>query len=253
MSTSALRVQESLQPSEWLAVALAAAGTIGLGATTEEAPKGSAVSVVRAVAVVSVLVVALGEVLHHICLGAETGSKFTLNTFVGRKLLADLAARYAGAGSALRLARRQRRRARGAAPTPARTTAYMYGLQAGACFGLSAACCRTGFLMAARQPLCVPIGLAASVGLTSGGFALQTCGLKDGNSLVVGPPCTIAMVLLKVEAQMRAPRTGRCVPADSCEHGPDIADSNRASPTGVHSSSSDIDGQRRGSRHPRPR
>jgi hypothetical protein len=68
MLTLASRVQESLQPSEWLAVALAAAGTIGLGATTEEAPKGSAVSVVRAVAVVSVLVVALGEALLSLCI-----------------------------------------------------------------------------------------------------------------------------------------------------------------------------------------
>jgi hypothetical protein len=68
MSTPALQAQESLQPSEWLAVALAAAGTIGLGATTEEAPKGSAVSVVRAVAVVSVLVVALGKALLSACI-----------------------------------------------------------------------------------------------------------------------------------------------------------------------------------------
>ena len=68
MLTPALRAQESLQPSEWLAVALAAAGTIGLGATTEEAPKGSAVSVVRAVAVVSVLVAALGEALRSLCI-----------------------------------------------------------------------------------------------------------------------------------------------------------------------------------------
>lgn len=131
-----------------------------------------------------------------------------------------LPASIAGVLSVLRLARRQRRRARGASPAPPRNSAYVYGLQvkaqsatfaaatrtqegtysvgyviqvgmvstwqAGACFGLSAACCRTGFLLAARQPLCVPAGLAASVGLTSGGFALQTCGLKDGNSLVVG-------------------------------------------------------------------
>jgi hypothetical protein len=56
-------MQESLQPGEWLAVALAAAGTMGLGATSEEAPKGSAISVVRAVAVVSVLVITLGKLL----------------------------------------------------------------------------------------------------------------------------------------------------------------------------------------------
>lgn len=75
--TPSLRAQESLQPSEWLAVALAAAGTVGLGATTEEAPKGSAVSVVRAVAVVSVLVVALGEVLHPSWLCPRTGAVST--------------------------------------------------------------------------------------------------------------------------------------------------------------------------------
>jgi hypothetical protein len=33
---------------------------------------------------------------------------------------------------------------------------------------------------------------------------------------------------------------------------PEVADINSASPSGVHSSGSDIDGQRRGSRHPRP-
>lgn len=57
-------MQESLQPGEWLAVALAAGGTIGLGATTADAPQGgSAVSVMRAVVVVSLLVIALGEPL----------------------------------------------------------------------------------------------------------------------------------------------------------------------------------------------
>jgi uncharacterized protein (DUF697 family) len=39
--------------------------------------------------------------------------------------------------------------------------------------------------------LAVPAGLGASVGLTSLGFALQTRGLKDGNTVVV---CTCAAV-----------------------------------------------------------
>lgn len=181
-------LQESLQPSEWMAVALAAAGTIGLGATTEEAPKSSAISVMRAVAVVSMLVIALGEVLLTICRCRRSAVATNQQHKLEAAVQISLTARIAGALSALRLARRQQRRARGAAPTPPRTTAYVFGLQAGACFGLSAACCRTGFLLAARQPLCVPAGLAASVGLTSSGFALQTCGLKDGNSLVVCLP-----------------------------------------------------------------
>lgn len=64
--------------------------------------------------------------------------------------------------------------------------------QAGACFGMSAAACRTGFLLAARASwTAAPMGLAASVGLSSAGFALQTLGFKDGNTVVV---CTCAAV-----------------------------------------------------------
>ena len=46
--------------------------------------------------------------------------------------------------------------------------------QAGACFGLSAAACRTGFLLAARTSwLAAPAGLGASIAFTSAGFMLQ--------------------------------------------------------------------------------
>ena len=64
--------------------------------------------------------------------------------------------------------------------------------QAGACFGLSAASCRTGFLLARRATwLAAPAGLGASVVLSSAGFMLQTLGFKDGNTVVV---CTCAAV-----------------------------------------------------------
>ena len=46
--------------------------------------------------------------------------------------------------------------------------------QAGACFGLSAAACRTGFLLAARTSwLAAPAGLGASAAFTSSGFMIQ--------------------------------------------------------------------------------
>lgn len=48
----------------------------------------------------------------------------------------------AGATSLHRMVRHQHRRKKGGAPK--REGAYVLGLQAGACFGLSAACCRTG-------------------------------------------------------------------------------------------------------------
>ena len=69
----------------------------------------------------------------------------------------------------------------------------MVGLtQAGACFGLSAACCRTGFLLARRLTwLAAPTGLCMSIVFSSLGFMLQTLGFKDGHSVIV---CTCAAV-----------------------------------------------------------
>ena len=66
-------------------------------------------------------------------------------------------------------------------------------IQAGACFGLSAAACRTGFLLAegAGSATWIVIGIAFSAILTSSGFVIQTRGLKDGNTVVV---CTCAAV-----------------------------------------------------------
>ena len=66
-------------------------------------------------------------------------------------------------------------------------------IQAGACFGLSAAACRTGFVLSegAGSAVWIVIGIAFSAILTSSGFVIQTRGLKDGNTVVV---CTCAAV-----------------------------------------------------------
>ena len=67
-----------------------------------------------------------------------------------------------------------------------------HGWQAGVCFGLSAACCKTGLQLISKVGwLSFPVGLAASILMSSLGFMLQTLGLKDGNTIVV---CTCAAV-----------------------------------------------------------
>lgn len=83
---------------------------------------------------------------------------------------------------------RQRRVQRQRRTGSDKAVAALYGLQAGGCFGLSASCCRIGFLMGGRWPF---IGLAGSVALSATGFVLQTCGLKEGSTVVV---CTCVAV-----------------------------------------------------------
>ena len=64
--------------------------------------------------------------------------------------------------------------------------------QAGVCFGLSAACCKTGIQLISNLGwLAFPAGLIVSVLVSSLGFMLQTLGLKEGNTVIV---CTCAAV-----------------------------------------------------------
>ena len=77
-----------------------------------------------------------------------------------------------------------------------KVSAALYGLQAGGCFGLSASTIRTGFLMASgRRWTWGPFGIMCGIALSSYGFVLQTCGLKEGSAVVV---CTCVAVVAMV-------------------------------------------------------
>jgi len=150
-------MKEKLQQWEWVAVGMAALGTVGLGASSASGPddKGadSRPGALRMLVVLSLV-------------GISVSSITTVR-------------------------RHQRQMQRRGGVTSDKAVAALYGLQAGGCFGLSAATCRTGFLMAARRWTWVPFGLACSFGLSSTGFILQTCGLKEGSTVVV---CTCVAV-----------------------------------------------------------
>eukprot|EP00884_Botryococcus_braunii_P012214 jgi/Botrbrau1/20994/Bobra.0144s0012.2 len=149
-------LEERLKWGEWAATAVAAAGTVLLGASTEDTPPGAPRTPPNQARVAVVLLACVAGV---------------------------------GAVSLLRLGTYGQRRKPGPS---ARASAALFGLQAGCCFGLSAASCRSGFLLASHGSwLAAPLGLLCSVGLSSAGFMLQTVGLKDGNSVVV---CTCAAV-----------------------------------------------------------
>uniref|UniRef100_A0A1D1ZVW1 Probable magnesium transporter n=1 Tax=Auxenochlorella protothecoides TaxID=3075 RepID=A0A1D1ZVW1_AUXPR len=145
---------ERLSRWDWAAAALAAAGTLVLGATSGGEAGGP---------------------------GADAPSPLRMLGVLGG-MAAMLAVMLAAPA----------RQAQGAKGRRARPTGAALGLQAGACFGLSAGACKTGFTLAAAWgPAAAALGLAASLALSSTGFALQTLGLKDGATVVV---CTSAAV-----------------------------------------------------------
>lgn len=151
---------ENLKMWEWIAVALAGVGAIGLGASTSD-DGGTHVDTTE----------------MHRGPGALRMLSVLVLTGWG---IASL--------SSLRKKKRDSNRRSGID----KYTASLYGLQAGGCFGLSAACCRTGFLMAERQRWTwAPFGIMWSIFLSSNGFVLQTKGLKEGATVVV---CTCVAV-----------------------------------------------------------
>lgn len=148
-------LKERLHAAEWGAVVVATIGTIGLGTTAGGTTDSGTAKPLSKSRIAAVLLM------------------FSILIFVA-------------VFTRVRGHSRQPRR-------PVRTSATTCGLQAGACFGLSAAACRTGFLLAegAGSATWVVIGIAFSALLTSSGFVIQTRGLKDGNTVVV---CTCAAV-----------------------------------------------------------
>ncbi|KAL4428992.1 hypothetical protein ABPG77_006031 [Micractinium sp. CCAP 211/92] len=175
---SHLFLKEKLATLEWLAVALAFAGTLGLGATSSEGGgsngtgDGSDAAAGAAGAAGGAGAAAAGA--------GEPGALRMLGVLLALALAVLLV-------SLLR-SRHSHRQRRGGD----KSAAALCGLQAGACFGLSAASCRIGFLLAQRlSRLWVAVGLGGSVALSSSGFVLQTCGFKEGSAVVV---CTLAAV-----------------------------------------------------------
>ncbi|KAI8471221.1 MAG: hypothetical protein J3K34DRAFT_520715 [Monoraphidium minutum] len=169
-------LKERLQPHEWVAAATAGFGVLLLGASSDPEPVGAA--------------------------APQAGAPAAANGLAARVLAAFvLLLAVLGLEVWWRQRRQQRKHRRGGGgsghhhsshghPKDEAADAAACGLEAGACFGFSAAACRTGFQLAPSMGWAlVPAGLAASVALTSSGFVLQTRGLKHGKAVVV---CTLA-------------------------------------------------------------
>lgn len=150
-------MNDNLNMEEWVAVGVAGVGTLGLGMSSGGGQGGGEMQP-GFLRMVGVLVVMGYIVLHKMSQMREEYSK-------GQKGLSKI-------------------------------SAALYGLQSGGCFGLSAVTIRTGFIMAAgRRWTWAPFGVICGVALSSYGFVLQTCGLKEGSAVIV---CTCVAVVSMV-------------------------------------------------------
>lgn len=196
--------QERLQPHEWAAAATAGLGVLLLGASSE--PEGG--SAAAAAPTPTLLRPPLHSMLHgHPSLGGMGAPALDDEDFPNGGPKAGKGGFGGPAGKGLngalgpagpdpvrvlvtfllllsllafevwwrqqRLQSKRRRHGQTRAAEEAADAAAC-GLEAGACFGFSAAACRTGFQLAHTMGwVMVPAGIAASIGLTSSGFVLQ--------------------------------------------------------------------------------
>lgn len=89
------------------------------------------------------------------------------------------------------------------------------GLEAGACFGLSATVCKVGFMLAERgfSKWFVPAGISVGVLCSSSGFFCQTRGLKNGRAVVVSTCAAVASIMTGVLVGLFA--LGESLPASN--------------------------------------
>lgn len=89
------------------------------------------------------------------------------------------------------------------------------GLEAGACFGMSASVCKVGFMLAERgmSHWFVPAGIAVGICCSSSGFFCQTRGLKNGRAVVVSTCAAVASIFTGVLVGLFA--LGESLPAST--------------------------------------
>ncbi|KAF8055283.1 PAS2 [Scenedesmus sp. PABB004] len=228
-------LQERLRPAQWRGAAVATLGIVGMGLSAggggsssgssqgDDGSAGAAAAGEAAAAAVaaegSARAAAAAGPAAATAAGAPPPPARVLGCFV--LLLALLALEVAWRQRRERAAAARRKRAGAAAgvgaaaaaeAAAAAADAAACGLEAGCCFGFSAAAARTGFeLGRSLSWLLVPVGLAASAGLTSTGFVLQTRGFKHGSALVVCTTAAAASIVAGVLVGLTA--LGEALPA----------------------------------------
>lgn len=166
-------LHETMNSLDWLGVALAGTGTIGVGMAGEE-QRTSDLHLLRLIWFILWAFLLFGALDWWA--RSQKGSSRT----------------YEHAGSIL-------------PPTSAAShngvmEEVVAGMEAGTCFGMAAVVARMGFMLVDKghSRICVPVGILAGVCCSAGGFFCQTKGLKEGRAVVVSTCAAVASIITGV-------------------------------------------------------
>lgn len=171
-------LHETMNSLDWLGVALAGTGTIGVGMAGEE-QKTSDLHILRFIWFIVWAILLFGSLDWWAC---SPKGGFRPHEHVGPILT----------------------------PSSAGHTDVIQevvaGLEAGACFGMAAVVARVGFMLAdhGHSRICVPAGILAGVFCSGGGFFCQTKGLKGGRAVVVSTCAAVSSIVTGVLVGMLA-------------------------------------------------
>ncbi|KAL5698707.1 hypothetical protein ACHQM5_029703 [Ranunculus cassubicifolius] len=162
-------LKEVMNAIDWVGIALAGVGTIGVGVGGEEEQKVSAVSIVHLPALIAIV-------------------------FILFALLSGL----------LRIYRRQRREQE--LMQSEVVEEIISGLESGILFGMASVISKMGFVFLEQgfSPVLVPICISISICCSATGFVFQTRGLKHGRAIVVSTCAAVASIVTGVLAGMLA-------------------------------------------------
>eukprot|EP00250_Pteridium_aquilinum_P010039 c19108_g1_i2 orf=231-1223(-) len=166
-------LRETMNSLDWLGVALAGTGTIGVGMAGEE-QSSSELHLLRLIWFIVWMFVLFG--------GLDWWARANKKSSRTHELAGSVSPSISSVGHNNVMEE------------------VVAGMEAGTCFGMAAVVARMGFMLVDKghSKICVPAGILAGVCCSAGGFFCQTKGLKEGRAVVVSTCAAVASIVTGV-------------------------------------------------------
>ncbi|KAI5074716.1 hypothetical protein GOP47_0010677 [Adiantum capillus-veneris] len=169
---SHFHLRETMNSLDWLGVALAGTGTVGVGMAGEE-QRSSQLHLLRLVWIILWVFLLFGAVNWWVRAKKKSARMHELPGSV----LPPIATSHSGVIEEM-----------------------VAGMEAGTCFGMASIFARLGFMLVEKghSKFYIPAGILAGVCCSASGFFCQTKGLKDGRAVVVSTCAAVASIITGV-------------------------------------------------------